>query len=76
VLGHCPVDGHAGFTAIDMGFDETTVTYDPWPFAVDRFEVSVWGRVLERSTFAGHDEYRAALAVAPPMLRTWSVERP
>jgi hypothetical protein len=74
-LPHCPVDRADHFTAIDMRYDEATITYDPWPFSVDRFEVSVWGRLLDRSTFTGHEEYRAALSAAPPLLRTWTVER-
>lgn len=76
VLPSCPVDGGAAFTGIDTRFDETTISYDPWPFGVDRFEVSVWGRLLDRARFSGHDEYRSALAAAPPLLRTWTVERP
>jgi hypothetical protein len=75
-LPNCPVDGHGVFVPIDMGFDEGRIVYDPWPFSVDRFEVSLWGRVLDRTTFADDAEYRAVLAVAPTMVRTWTVERP
>lgn len=70
-----PIDRVGGFTDVRLGTDGRRVTYDPWPFGCDRFEVSVWGRVLDTATFPTHDAYRAALAVAPSLIRRWTVER-
>ncbi|MEA3217805.1 MAG: hypothetical protein QOJ19_3961 [Acidimicrobiia bacterium] len=74
-IERCPVDMAETFTAISMEFDERRITFDPWPYGVDHFEVTIWGRVLEDRVFPDADAYRQALAVAPGLHKCWSVER-
>jgi Protein of unknown function (DUF3891) len=71
----CPVDWLGGDVAIRAEPSGTSLRYDPWPFGVDRFEVDIWGRVLERRHFDDHTSYRAALADAPALHHRWTVER-
>jgi hypothetical protein len=72
-LGPCPVDLAGNFTELRAQHGEGLVTVDPWPYGPSSFEVAVHGRVLERDRFAGHEEYRAALAAAPLMELRWRV---
>jgi hypothetical protein len=74
-IAHCPVDMAGTYTTIAMEHDDRRITYDPWPFGVDRFEVAIWGRVIERRQFPDVEAYRATLAEAPAMHRRWTVER-
>jgi hypothetical protein len=74
-IERCPVDRRGGFVAITASHDDQRLTYDPWPFAVDRFEVDIWGRVLVSRHFDDHAAYRSALAAAPAEHRRWTVER-
>jgi hypothetical protein len=74
-LQHCPVDMAGTYVALAMEYDDRHITFDPWPYGVDRFEVTIWGRVLEERQFSDHEAYREALAVAPGLHRCWSVER-
>ncbi len=73
MLGPVPTDPVGGFTDLRLCHGEGWVTVDPWPYAVPSFEVSVHGRVLSRHHFAGHEEYRSALAAAPLRELRWSV---
>lgn len=72
-LQHCPVDFAGAETTITMTYDDTTTCFDPWPFGVPEFTVSIFGRVLERTHFVDDAAYHAALAAAPFQMLTWRV---
>jgi hypothetical protein len=72
-VGPVPTDARGGFVELRLRHGEGVVTLDPWPYRLPSFEVSVHGRVLKRHTFAGHEEYRAALAAAPLLELRWTV---
>ncbi len=72
-LRHCPVDFTGTETEIEMRCDETAITFSPWPFGVDEFEVSIHGRLLDRQTFTDDAQYQAALAAAPYHRLVWKV---
>lgn len=74
-IHNCPVDFEDTYTTIDMTFDGDTITYEPWPFGVDAFEVSIHGRLLAQDHFADPAAYHAALAAAPFQRLTWRVVR-
>lgn len=74
-IAHCPVDFCGAETTILMRYDEDRITFDPWPFGVDAFSVSVVGRLVAQSHFASEVDYHAALAVAPYRELVWRVER-
>jgi hypothetical protein len=74
-LERCPVDWSGGYVAIRAEPSGRRLSYEPWPFGVDRFEVDIWGRVLERRHFDDNAAYRAALAGASASHRRWTVER-
>lgn len=70
---HCPLDFAGSYTTIALRWDKQEMSFDPWPFGVDHFTVSLQGRVLDQSTFANHAAYQAALAAAPLHTLTWEV---
>ena len=70
---HCPVDQNGNFTEIVMRYDEATIAFDPWPFGIDAFSVSIHGRVLRGRHYVDHAAYRAALAEAPLLTLSWRV---
>ena len=70
----CPVDEQGTYAEITMRYTDTAITFDPWPFDVARFDVSIHGRVLATQRFANDEAYRAALAEAPTMLLSWVVQ--
>lgn len=72
-VGPCPTDLVGGFTELRVEHGEGLITVDPWPYRLASFDVAVHGRVLERSHFPGHEEYRAALAAAPVLELHWRV---
>lgn len=72
---HCPVDFCGAETAIVMIHDENAIHFDPWPFGVDAFTVSVVGRIVMQTHFASESEYHAALVAAPFQEMTWQVVR-
>jgi hypothetical protein len=72
-LTMCPTDPAGGFTDLVVAHGEGAVVVDPWPYGTGPFEVAVHGRLLERDHFAGHEEYRAALAAAPLQELRWTV---
>lgn len=74
-LANCPVDGAGEYTTLHVRVHKGVVTFDPWPFAVDAFNVEIHGQVLNRRTFASNAEYRAALAAAPIEHLMWNVVR-
>lgn len=74
-LANIPVDGRGQFTSIYMQFDETAITFDPWPYEVDHFEVHMHGLLLDQNHFTSEADYHAALAAAPYYRQTWKVGR-
>lgn len=74
-IAHCPVDFCGAETTILMSYDEESIHFDPWPFGVDAFSVSVVGRMVARTHFASEAEYHAALAAAPFWEMAWRVVR-
>jgi hypothetical protein len=75
LFAHCPVDFVGTTTTITMRWEGQEITYDPWPFGVDHFTVTVHGRLLDQTTFRDHTAYRAALAAAPLHTLVWLVTR-
>ncbi|MDY7103335.1 MAG: DUF3891 family protein [Actinomycetota bacterium] len=73
VLDHGPVDHRGTTTPLQITHGEGAITIDPWPYGVDSFDVEVWGRKLDRRTFADIASYRDALAAAPLRVRRWRV---
>ena len=69
----CPVDFAGTYATITLRWEGQTISYEPWPFDVDHFTVSVQGRLLDQSTFADNGAYRAALAAAPLTQMRWEV---
>lgn len=72
-LAHCPVDFVGTYTAIMMRWDGQEISFDPWPFDVDHFTVSLHGRLLDQSTFPSNAAYQRALAEAPFHTLVWHV---
>lgn len=75
LLAHCPVDYSGAETEIHMCYDERTITFNPWSFGVDMFEVTLEGYLLEQDHFADETDYHGALSAAPFYRKTWNVER-
>ena len=73
VIQQVPVDGAGTFTKVRMTFDEATISFDPWPYDVDSFEVDIWGRLLDERTFLNESTYHARLAVAAWARLSWRV---
>lgn len=71
----CPLDQGGSVASIWMRYDGWDITFDPWPFSVDAFEVSIHGKLLPTRRFADEKAYHAALAVAPFHRLTWTVAR-
>jgi hypothetical protein len=70
---HCPVDFVGTYTSITLRWEGQEITFDPWPFGVDHFTVSIHGRLLDHSIFPSHAAYQAALAAAPLHTLVWHV---
>lgn len=70
---HCPVDFMGTYTSITLRWADQAITFDPWPFGVDHFSVTIHGRLLDPSPFSTHAAYRAALAAAPWHSLSWHV---
>lgn len=75
IFVHCPVDFVGNYTSITMRWEGNEITYDPWPFDVEHFTVTVHGKLLDQATFPDDQAYQAALAVAPLHVLTWHVVR-
>ena len=73
IFPDCPVDFVGTYTSITLRWAEQAITFDPWPFGVDHFTVSIHGRLLDQSTFPNHAAYQAALAAAPWHRLIWHV---
>ncbi len=72
-LRNCPVDMQGTYTTVEMTWDEETISFAPWPFGMELFEVSIHGRLLNQTTFPDEHAYHAALAAAPYQHLTWRV---
>lgn len=72
-LAHCPVDFQGAYRAVGMRYEATTITFDPWPFGVAEFMVTIHGKVLDQRIFANQAEYHTALAEAPYQRFSWRV---
>ena len=70
---HAPVDFVGTYTTITLRWEGQEMSFDPWPFDVDHFTVSIHGRLLEQSTFLDNATYQAALRAAPLHTLTWHV---
>ena len=81
VLRDCPVAwstaGQDAFTDVAMthetGDRGGTISFSPWPFGLESFELSVHGRLLEQPVFIDEAAYHAALAKAPLYEQRWTV---
>jgi hypothetical protein len=73
IFVHCPVDFVGTYTSITLHCAEQEITFDPWPFGVDHFSVSIHGRLLDQNRFPDYAAYHAALAAAPLHTLTWHV---
>ena len=69
----CPVDYTGNYTSLKMCYDERHITFDPWPYGVDEFEVSLEGYLLEQECFSSEEVYHRALAKATFYRRSWIV---
>lgn len=68
-----PVDANGTFVDIVLHHEGDHITFDPWPFSVDSFTLSIYGRLLEQRTFPDHAAFQAALSTAPYHALTWHV---
>lgn len=73
LFAHCPVDFAGTCTSITLRWQGQEITFDPWPFGVDHFTVSIHSRLLDQSIFPSHAAYQAALAAAPLHTLAWRV---
>lgn len=74
IMKNCPFHGHERIN-ITMRHAGMQVTFDPWPFSVDHFTVTVHGKVINQRYFADEPAYHAALAAASLQQLTWQVTR-
>ena len=58
-----------------MRYDEQIITFDPWPYGVDQFEVTLEGYLIEGERFADEADYHQALDAASFYRKTWRVVR-
>lgn len=70
---NCPVDGHGSCTEIEFSFDDSQMTFSPWPFSVPSFSVHMHGRLLNQRTFSSEESYHAALSEATFYSQKWQV---
>jgi hypothetical protein len=69
----CPVDFAGTLTEITLTCEGDEIHFDPWPFGIDAFTVSIHGRLLDPTPFPTHAAYQAALASAPLRQLRWRV---
>lgn len=72
-IHNCPVDGERTYTDLLMSFDDNKITFSPWPFAVNDFEVHMHGRLIEQTSFADEESFHTALSEASFYSQTWRV---
>lgn len=75
IFHHCPVDFAGEYAPVTLRWSGQEMTFDPWPFGVDEFSVSIHGRLLDQQRFPNDAAYQAALAAAPLHTLTWHVAR-
>lgn len=75
VFDSCPLDSDGNTISICMTHEGRFVTFNPWPFEVEAFEVSVHGKLLSARSFPTVDAYHEALSDAPYHRLVWTVER-
>ncbi len=74
IMPHCPLN-HQEWVDIHMWYDESYIHFDPWPFCVDHFTVSIHGKLLSQRYFSDEAAYHAALALAPLQKLEWVVAK-
>ncbi len=74
-LLHCPYHRCDDYVSIRMTHERQEITFDPWPYNTDSFQVSVHGKLLSERYFNNQEAYHAALAAAPYSQLTWTVSR-
>ena len=72
-FARCPLDFRGAYQPIHMRYDSATIHFEPWPFGVEHFTVTIHGKVLNQRIFRHAAEYHAALAEAPWQRLTWQV---
>lgn len=72
VMPRCPRNHH-DHVDIHMVYDEQTIHFDPWPFGVDHFTVTIHGKLLSERHFPNETAYHTALAAAPLHQLRWDV---
>lgn len=71
----CPLNQQGDVAPVRMHHDGSDVTFDPWPYSVDAFEVTIHGKLLASRRFDDERAYHHALAAAPFHRLTWTVAR-
>jgi hypothetical protein len=74
-IQHCPVDYAGNQTTLEMRYDEETISFDPWPYSIDEFEVTMEGYLLAQNRFENEEAYHQALDKASYYRRAWRVVR-
>lgn len=74
-LTGCPLNYTGAVVEICMCYDDRTITFDPWPYGVDQFEVTLEGFLIEGERFADEASYHRSLGEASFYRKTWSVVR-
>ncbi len=72
-LSHCPLDYSGVEVEIRMRYTDEQISFDPWPFGVDEFDVALEGYLIEQDHFADERAYHRALAEAQFYRKTWTV---
>lgn len=71
----CPVDGDGRCTKIEFSFDDSQMSFSPWPFSVPSFDVHMHGRLLGQRKFSSAEDYHAALSEATFYSQKWRVHK-
>ena len=70
---YCPLNAQGGTTSVHMQFDDQEITFDPWPYGVDQFDVTMGGWLLPQRTFDSKANYHRILGEANHYRHTWLV---
>lgn len=73
-LRNCPLTVQERIN-ITMQHSQDRITFTPWPFGVDHFDVEIHGKLLSERHFVDEETYHAALAEAPLRRLSWQVVR-
>ncbi|MBX3001067.1 MAG: DUF3891 family protein [Caldilineaceae bacterium] len=74
-LPHCPLDYSGATVEIRIVYNDCAITFDPWPYGVDQFEVTLEGYLIDGERFADEAGYHRALSEASFYRKTWNVMR-